>query len=73
MTESERLYNKLSSIDNFPMRVKDESISYFFRGRKVTKQIDGTIVCFDITDSNGRYFLQNEGQVAAFFKKHFEK
>lgn len=73
MTESERLYNKLSSIDNFPMRDKDGTISFFYRGRKVSKSLDGTIVCFDITDSNGRYFLQNEGQVAAFFKKHFEK
>ena len=73
MTKSERLFNKLESIDPFEMRDKDGTISYFYKGRKVSKSFDGTIVCFDITDSNGRYFLQSEGQVAAFFKKHFEK
>lgn len=70
MSASEQLFNQLQKNDPFPME-EYGTITYFYKGIKISKYPDETYKVWDITDSHEKYQLQSERQVGEFLRKHF--
>lgn len=71
MTPAQILFDKIATVENYPMRGRDHSVTYFYKGRKITKFADGTFTCWDITHREGIYKVQSEQKICEFLNTHF--
>lgn len=73
MSSYEQLYLILERNDPFPLVDSDKTISYFHKGCKVSKFMDGSFQVWDIRHSETKYQKMSEGQTSIFIKTYLEK